>query len=493
MTPPTRDLLQERACQAATPNGYQCLACRVGKTRVKAKIAARFVAEGKRVLIGVDREVTLKQAPAEFAATGLRFSTWHGTQLPSASDSVVLTTVQTAIRHPRVMAQFDQAILDEGDLRCGKTSVTLSRFREFVGDVLAMSGTMTNFVNGKNVPVIKSRILEEGQYEPRPWNRLDLEITPHHAIAAGATVPCRDLGNEHEFRRVGRASMSGDYDISEQCMSPRGLKMVLDATRAGLSVIIQETRLVCPITLIHASKIEHAEALEQTFYEYGLNAISVHSKTDNRDEIMRGVRAGEYQVVIGVNALGRGFDLPEIMLVVLAMCSVSHAGILQRCARGGNAWNVKQYNSIVDLGGNLAVVGDPDAAQSEVCDRLDRLELDRIKIEKEQREGSGGGKGETTLNSPFKIEEKLNWYAAFLWVCDERGHSKGRAYHLFREKFHTDPPWSWRSTVVPVQPSAVQRAFVHERNVAYAKLMNPDYPPTGAMNSGRGFYPTDRP
>jgi hypothetical protein len=31
----------------------------------------------------------------------------------------------------------------------------------------------------------------------------------------------------------------------------------------------------------------------------------------------------------------------------------------------------------------------------------------------------------------ISTETKRHWYAAFLWICDEKGHSRGRAYHLY--------------------------------------------------------------
>jgi hypothetical protein len=78
--------------------------------------------------------------------------------------------------------------------------------------------------------------------------------------------------------------------------------------------------------------------------------------------------------------------------------------------------------------------------------------------------GSGDrGDGRITL------ETKRHWYGAFLWICDEKGHSRGRAYHLYCEKFKEKPPWSWRETVRPVAPGVEQRNFVRSRAIAYAK------------------------
>jgi DNA repair protein RadD len=72
-------------------------------------------------------------------------------------------------------------------------------------------------------------------------------------------------------------------------------------------------------------------------------------------------------------------------------------------------------------------------------------------------------------NSGITTEIKRHWYGAFLWICDEKGHSRGRAFHLFLEKFKEKPPWHWRDTVRPVPPGVDQRNFVRSRAIAYAK------------------------
>lgn len=72
-------------------------------------------------------------------------------------------------------------------------------------------------------------------------------------------------------------------------------------------------------------------------------------------------------------------------------------------------------------------------------------------------------------DSRITDETKRHWFAAFLWICDERGHSRGRAYHLYVEKFKEKPPWDWRVTVRPIQAGVEKRNFVRSRDIAFAK------------------------
>ena len=62
-----------------------------------------------------------------------------------------------------------------------------------------------------------------------------------------------------------------------------------------------------------------AEDLTEYLTEHGLKARYLHSdiKTIERVEILRGLRLGEFDVLIGINLLREGLDLPEVSLVAI--------------------------------------------------------------------------------------------------------------------------------------------------------------------------------
>ncbi|CAM3738658.1 excinuclease ABC subunit UvrB [Parendozoicomonas haliclonae] len=62
-----------------------------------------------------------------------------------------------------------------------------------------------------------------------------------------------------------------------------------------------------------------AEALEQFMRVNGINANTLHSdvKTDDRIRLIKELRAGDYNVLIGINLLREGLDIPEASLVVI--------------------------------------------------------------------------------------------------------------------------------------------------------------------------------
>jgi excinuclease ABC subunit B len=62
-----------------------------------------------------------------------------------------------------------------------------------------------------------------------------------------------------------------------------------------------------------------AEDLTEYLLEQGLNVRYLHSNIDTlqRIEILRGLRLGEFDVLVGINLLREGLDLPEVSLVAI--------------------------------------------------------------------------------------------------------------------------------------------------------------------------------
>ena len=62
-----------------------------------------------------------------------------------------------------------------------------------------------------------------------------------------------------------------------------------------------------------------AEELQKYYLELGLKVKYMHSDIDvvERNEIIRGLRMGEFDMLIGINLLREGLDLPEVSLVAI--------------------------------------------------------------------------------------------------------------------------------------------------------------------------------
>src|SRR3970282_35212 len=72
-------------------------------------------------------------------------------------------------------------------------------------------------------------------------------------------------------------------------------------------------------TLVTTLTKRMAEDLAEYLHEKGIKVHYLHSdvKTLERSDILQSLRLGEYDVIVGINLLREGLDLPEVSLVVI--------------------------------------------------------------------------------------------------------------------------------------------------------------------------------
>ena len=111
--------------------------------------------------------------------------------------------------------------------------------------------------------------------------------------------------------------------FSEQVVRPTGLidpECIVRPTISQVDDIIAECREVAvkgQRALITTLTKKMAEALSEYMYEAGLKVRYLHSDIDTleRIEIMRDLRLGVFDVLVGINLLREGLDIPECALV----------------------------------------------------------------------------------------------------------------------------------------------------------------------------------
>ncbi len=113
--------------------------------------------------------------------------------------------------------------------------------------------------------------------------------------------------------------------IAEQIVRPTGLvdpEVIVKPTKGQIDDLIEQIRgriarearvLVTTLTK------KMAEDLSEYLLEQGLRVRYLHSNVDTiqRIEILRDLRLGEYDVLVGINLLREGLDLPEVSLVAI--------------------------------------------------------------------------------------------------------------------------------------------------------------------------------
>jgi excinuclease ABC subunit B len=114
-------------------------------------------------------------------------------------------------------------------------------------------------------------------------------------------------------------------DVVEQVIRPTGLvdpKIVIKPIKGQIDDLIAEIRIRAEKNervLVTTLTKKMSEDLTDYMLEMGVKVRYLHSEVDTlrRVELLRELRTGEYDVLIGINLLREGLDLPEVSLVAI--------------------------------------------------------------------------------------------------------------------------------------------------------------------------------
>jgi excinuclease ABC subunit B len=146
----------------------------------------------------------------------------------------------------------------------------------------------------------------------RPLNFLEFQAMQNQTIYASATPAQRELGWSRG-------------KIVELVVRPTGLidpKVTLKPLKGQIDDLIEEVRKRADTkerTLVTTLTKRTAEELTDYLRNIGVNVRYLHSEIDaiERVEILRSLRKGEFDVLVGINLLREGLDLPEVSLVAI--------------------------------------------------------------------------------------------------------------------------------------------------------------------------------
>jgi excinuclease ABC subunit B len=134
----------------------------------------------------------------------------------------------------------------------------------------------------------------------------------------GQTLYLSATPGPYELRRT-----SGE--VVEQVIRPTGLvdpEVIIKPTKGQIDDLVGEIRDRAEKServLVTTLTKKMAEDLTDYLLELGVRARYLHSEVDTlrRVELLRELRLGEYDVLVGINLLREGLDLPEVSLVAI--------------------------------------------------------------------------------------------------------------------------------------------------------------------------------
>ncbi|MFI0136484.1 excinuclease ABC subunit UvrB [Streptomyces luteogriseus] len=156
-----------------------------------------------------------------------------------------------------------------------------------------------------------------------------------HGFRLPSALDNRPLKWEEFQERIGQtvylSATPGKYEMSrsdgyvEQIIRPTGLvdpEVVVKPTEGQIDDLVHEIRQRTEKderVLVTTLTKKMAEDLTDYFLELGIQVRYLHSDVDTlrRVELLRELRAGEYDVLVGINLLREGLDLPEVSLVAI--------------------------------------------------------------------------------------------------------------------------------------------------------------------------------
>ena len=132
----------------------------------------------------------------------------------------------------------------------------------------------------------------------------------------GQTIYLSATPGPYELSRVGG-------DVVEQVIRPTGLidpEIIVKPTRGQIDDLMTEITLRAERderVLVTTLTKKMAEDLTDYLLENGVRVRYLHSEVDTlrRVELLRELRLGEFDVLVGINLLREGLDLPEVSLV----------------------------------------------------------------------------------------------------------------------------------------------------------------------------------
>ncbi|MBO0894526.1 MAG: UvrB/UvrC motif-containing protein, partial [Acidimicrobiales bacterium] len=271
-----------------------------------------------------------------------------------------------------------------------------------------------------------------GQYE---GDRSRKDTLVEHGFRLPSALDNRPLRFDELYERINQcvfmSATPSPYELSqstqvvEQVVRPTGLvdpEVMVRPTKGQIDDLIEavnqrvgggERVLVTTLTK------KMAEDLTEYLLEMGLRVRYLHSNIDTiqRIEILRDLRLGEFDVLVGINLLREGLDLPEVSLVAILDADKegflrSETSLIQtigRAARNVNGQVVMYADVVTDsmrqaiseterrrakqLAYNAEHGIDPQTIRKAVTDILAQLHPEQEEAPVPGRNGRGRGRG----------------------------------------------------------------------------------------------------
>lgn len=315
-----------------------CLPTGGGKTVILATIAAQAAAKGRHVLILVHRRELIHQTASKLAWAGLE----HGVIAaghPASHHPVQVASVQTLVRRlSRMACQPSLVIIDEAH---HAAAGSWRQILEHWPDTYRLGVTATPCrLDGRGLSeAFDHLVMGPSVADLVFWGFLSaarIYAPPVVADLSGIRKRAGDYANDQAAAAMNRPTVTGDAIAHYQRLA------------AG-----QQAIAFC-------CNVAHAISVCDAFKTAGIGAALLLGNTPERDQVVAQYAAGAVRVLVTVDVVSEGFDVPAASCAILLRPTQSLGLYLQQVGRVLRPAPGKHAAVILDHVGNVTRHGFPD-------------------------------------------------------------------------------------------------------------------------------------
>lgn len=322
-------LKSKNSCILTLPTG-------AGKTVMMTEWAAKMAKQGKRTLIIVDREELVFQTDENLQDVSIMKAGYDKLYKPEALIHIVM--LQTAYSRQKVLMDldFDYIFFDE--------------VHQYY-DGLMFKAITEAFPNAKVIGVSATPIDNKGYLLPG-FDECINDLQLQALIDMGFLVKPNYYSLSNYSIDLSKIKITnGDFNIEELD------NMMINFER--LDKIYSEWLKIAENrkTIAFCSSIKQAEATCNYFKERGVACACLHSKINNREEVLTALKIGAVKIVFNVGILVAGFNEPSVDCIMFLNPTKILRRYIQQAGRGLRLFEGKSDCLMLDFAGLTSIHG----------------------------------------------------------------------------------------------------------------------------------------
>ena len=322
-------LKSKNSCILTLPTG-------AGKTVMMTEWAAKMAKQGKRTLIIVDREELVFQTDENLQDVSIMKAGYDKLYKPEALIHIVM--LQTAYSRQKVLMDldFDYIFFDE--------------VHQYY-DGLMFKAITEAFPNAKVIGVSATPIDNKGYLLPG-FDECINDLQLQDLIDMGFLVKPNYYSLSNYSIDLSKIKITnGDFNIEELD------NMMINFER--LDKIYSEWLKIAENrkTIAFCSSIKQAEATCNYFREKGVACACLHSKVNNREEVLTALKIGAVKIVFNVGILVAGFNEPSVDCIMFLNPTKILRRYIQQAGRGLRLFEGKSDCLMLDFAGLTSIHG----------------------------------------------------------------------------------------------------------------------------------------